>query len=342
MLTRMLGQTSWRRGWLVLAATGVAVAAGCSGPVSKSYEVHTGELSCEQANHYVHDTMLGMKMIITGFKLAKPGTPGYVRGKRSDGRGTTSGEVRIRCDVDGVHIVADSSGVGASQHEFERGIFLGVIGRGKLTVERKAGQITGLVKQEATGSVATGRSSAGSSAKPHSSGNTATSSEEVAAGVSVVFEPVHGFSTVLDFDADLSAAGILPVKVSITNGTKRVYEFDPSDIALREAGSRRRAYPLSASAAVERLLAYNRGMIAAGSAQPSSEVGPVEASAPSELGDVRAASRIIRERRLRGARLRPRDRVTGFLYYQVGNYDRARITLIDSATGETEGFIVEF
>lgn len=339
----MRERISWKPAWIAIVTAAFAVT-GCSGPVSKFYEIHTGELSCDQANRYVHDTMIGMKMVITGFKLAKPGSPGYVRGKRSDERGATSGEARIRCDVDGVHIVATSSGVGASQHEFERGIFLGVTGRGDLTVERERGEVTGLVKKDPAGPVGSGhtQSRGASQRRSSSSGKARVGSAEQPRGVSVVLEPLRGFSTVLDFEADLSSAGILPVKVSIVNGTKRIYEFDPSDIALREAGSRRRAYPLSPSAAVKRLLEYNRGVIASGAAQPSAETGPIAPSAASEIGDVSAASRIIRERRLRGARLRPRDRVSGFLYYEVGNYDRARITMIDAATGETEGFIVEF
>jgi len=326
----------------LVGVTAALIAAGCSGPVSKFYEIHTGELSCDQANRYVHDSMIGMKMIITGFKLAKPGTPGYVRGKRSDERGTMSGEARIRCDTDGVHIIAESSGIGSNQQEFERGIFLGVTGRGDLTVERGHEGKTSLVKKGQGPPLPPAQSrrshtNAGSSKK-----TTRGHGGAVSTGVSVTLEPVRGFSTVLDFEADLSAAGILPVKVSIVNGTKRIYEFDPSDIALREAGSRRRAYPLTPSAAVSRLLAYNRKILASGEAQPSDEEGPIAPSAPSEIGDVSAASRIIRDRKLRGARLHPQDRVTGFLYYEVGNYDRARITMVDSATGETEGFIIEF
>jgi hypothetical protein len=54
------------------------------------------------------------------------------------------------------------------------------------------------------------------------------------------------------------------------------------------------------------------------------------------------ASRIIRQRLLRGGLLRPGARFNGFLYYPVADYDRARIIMIDVATGETEGFIVDF
>ena len=40
--------------------------------------------------------------------------------------------------------------------------------------------------------------------------------------------------------------------------------------------------------------------------------------------------------------LRANGRFEGYLYFEVAEYDRARITMIDTATGEIEGFIVEF
>ena len=57
---------------------------------------------------------------------------------------------------------------------------------------------------------------------------------------------------------------------------------------------------------------------------------------------MRAATEIIPARVLKAAYLRPGEQISGFLYFETGAYDRARITMIDAATGETEGFIVEF
>jgi hypothetical protein len=137
------------------------------------------------------------------------------------------------------------------------------------------------------------------------------------------------------------------VKVTVENGTKRSYEFDPRDIQLRRRGSRRRVPPLSASQAVRRLVETNRRILEQAAAEMAMEgdgsAPPVvDPMAPSELGDVAAASRVLKARKLMGGLLRPSGRFSGFLYYQVDDYDRARITMIDVATGETEGFIVEF
>jgi len=161
-------------------------------------------------------------------------------------------------------------------------------------------------------------------------------------GVRVILEPVRGYATLLDFEANLSEAGILPVRVRVDNGTKRAYEFDPRDVVLRRAGSRDKAKPLSNSQAVAILKKANLAALGGSGAQLTDATGPGDPLSPSQLGDVRRAAEIIPERALRGKRLVPGDRVEGFLYYEAAEYDRARIIMIDSATGETEGFLVEF
>ena len=149
----------------------------------------------------------------------------------------------------------------------------------------------------------------------------------------------------LDFEADLSRAGILPVRVTVANGTARSYEFDPRDIVLRRAGSRRRAYTLSPNQAGRRLEDANREILVAQARKAVQEAGTevvLDPMASTALGDIRAAAKIIRERLLRGGLLRANGRFEGYLYFEGAEYDRARITMIDTATGETEGFIVEF
>jgi len=323
-----------------IAAVAVACCVAACTPVSKSYEINTGDMTCDEANRHVHDAVTGMDMTITGFKLARPGSPGYVRAVRERKGGTMTGDVTIRCDGAGVHIDASQGGVGQA-HEFERGVFLGVTGRADLEIVRDGRGISGVKKRE---DVTAARSSSSSATSGTGTGRPSApyGRAEQAAGVRVLLEPVSGFATVLDFEANLAEAGILPVKVTITNGTERAYEFDPRDIVLRRSGSRQRAYPLTPGEAVGLLHDRNRELIGAGKAQASGDMGPVAPTAASELGDVRAATELIPERVLRGARLRPRQTISGFLYYESSTYDRARITMIDVATGETEGFIVEF
>jgi hypothetical protein len=340
---------SWTRFPTLTAAIAIAltmfVTVSCA-PISKGYEIHTGEIGCEEANRLVHDALLGMRMTVTGFKVAKPGSPGYVSGSRVDNRGRMDGTVKVRCDPEAVHITANQSGIGGD--EFEIGVFLSVTGRAGLEVEREGRNDAGkLVKRSIpteSGSGATESSTMSGSRPPAATGSSRARarSEEKVVGVRVLLEPIEGYATLLDFDANLSAAGILPVRVQVDNGTGRSYEFDPQDVVLRRAGSRDRAKPLSGAQAVSILKQANLAALGASGAQPTAARGPGDPLAPSELGDVRRAAEVIPQRALRGGLLRPGDRIEGFLYYRAAEYDRARILMIDSATGETEGFLVEF
>jgi hypothetical protein len=349
--------------WVAGAVATAWVVLGSCTPVSKSYEIHTGDLTCDEANRDVYDAVIGMDMVVTAFKPARPGHAGYLQAKRDDPRGAMSGNVDIRCDPDAVHIVASQSGL-MGEHEFERGVFLGVTGRAGLVATREGRGIGALVKRSApagetagtgpgepaapgttpSSSSAPATTTAARSGSVETSASQPTRTRREVRGVQVKLEPLRGFASVLDFEADLSAAGILPVKVTVVNGTNRVYEFDPRDIVLRRAGSRERARPLTPTQAVDRLLATNAKVLGRGGGQAGAEAGagPVDARAASELGDVDRAADVIPERQLKAARLRPYQEVSGFLYYQVADYDRARVTMVDVATGETEGFIVDF
>jgi len=315
---------------------------GCT-PISKAYEIHTDSLSCDEANRFVYDALVGMKMTVTGFRPAKVGSPGFVRASRTDSTGTLAGTVHITCDAAGTHIVTDEEGLGTEQ-QLKRGVYLSVTGRAGLhKADEPAGAGSGTTAAAVdTGASASAGPAAGASAAPRSlsdggAGTPRLERTEKAAeqkvGVSVALTPVEGFATVLDFDADVSRAGILPIKVSIVNATDRSYEFDPRDIVLRVAGSRARAKPLTASEAV--------ALLATAARKADESAGEGQAGA-SELGDVASASKLIEEKEIRAARLRPGDHRAGYLYYPSGSYDRARVTMIDVATGETEGFLVEF
>ena len=70
---------------------------------------------------------------------------------------------------------------------------------------------------------------------------------------------------------------------------------------------------------------------------------PIRAAADgAELGDVAAAARLLREKTLVGGRIAPGAVRSGFVYFPLGAYDRARLLMIDVATGEAEGFAVDF
>lgn len=286
-------------GWMSWLAAGL-VAVGCT-PVSQSYQIHSGELTCEEANRVVYAAVEDMGMTVTSMRKARPGSPGKVHAVGGGEATVSEGEVTIRCEADGVHIEADEPGMTTS-HTFERGIFLSVTGRTGLIRE------SGELKRREQTAASPARAAAGR-------------------GVRVVLEPIRGFATVLDFEADLSAVGVLPVRVQVVNESSRAYELDPADVVLRASGSRRRVRPIPPQNVVDRL---------------DRALGDSSPQAASELGDVAAARGIVRSKQLQAATLGPGEQASGFLYFEAGLYDRARVTLVDVRTGELEGFLVEF
>jgi len=301
------------------------VSAGCVTPVSKGYEIHTTDLTCDEANRQAYAAVTEMGMQVSAFRPAKPGAPGSITASRSDERGRLGGSVDIRCDGGKVSIVANERGGFLGDKEFERGVFLGVAGRTGLEVVREGRYATGEMKRRDAPTAATeGATSAEVGAAPpqHSASDAAGSAAAASGGLDVEMVPLKGFAAILDFEADLSAAGVLPVKVSIVNGTRRAYDFDPATIAMRRRGAREQVEPLDADAAHERLTAAAAGGV--------------------QLGDIAAAERALREKALQGGRLAPGAQRSGFVYYPLGDYDHARLVMTDTATGEAEGFAVDF
>ena len=62
---------------LIVLICANALAAGCITPVSKGYEIHTADLSCDEANRQVYAALRDMDMEITSFTPAKPGQTGH-------------------------------------------------------------------------------------------------------------------------------------------------------------------------------------------------------------------------------------------------------------------------
>jgi len=297
-----------------------ALGAGCITPVSKGYEIHTADLSCDEANRQVYAALRDMDMEITSFTPAKPGQAGHVSAVRKSKTSPLAGDVDIRCEGDRVDIQADQRGDLLGDKQFERGVFLGVTGRADLEVVREGRLATGEVRRRTAESLPAQESTSALSPAP----STPRVSSPTAAGASldVQMEAVRGFASVLDFDADLGGAGVLPVRVSIRNGTRRAYDLDPTAVVLTVSGQRTRVAPLTPADAYARLAA--------------------EAGANPSLGDVNAARGLLAEKALAGGRLSPGASREGFVYFPLGDYDRARLSLIDAATGESESFVVDF
>jgi len=316
----MPGDSLCGRGFRVASVGVVVLVAGCVTPVSKGYEIHTGDLSCDEANRQVYAALRDMQMEITSFTPAKPGQPGRVSAVRKSGTNPLAGDVSIRCEGGRVDIEADQRGDLLGDKQFERGIFLGVTGRADLEVVREGRYATGEVRRRETDAAA------GQGAPPAQSGLSSPAAQPVppaasAGSLDVEMEALRGFASVLDFDADLGSAGVLPVRVSIRNGTRRAYEFNPAEIALSVSGQRTRVAALTPAEAYERVATAGRD---------------------GSIGDPQAARALLAEKALVGGRLSAGARREGFVYFPLGDYDRARLALTDAATGEVELFVVDF
>lgn len=306
---------------LIVLISATALNAGCITPVSKGYEIHTADLSCDEANRQVYAALRDMDMEITSFTPAKPGQTGHVSAVRKSDSNPLAGDVDIRCEGGRVDIQANQRGDLLGDKQFERGVFLGVTGRADLEVVREGRLATGEVRRRTAESAPAQESAVAQAPSPPLSTPRVAPLPAAGASLDVQMEAVRGFASVLDFDVDLGGAGVLPVRVSLRNGTRRAYELDPTAIVLNVSGQRTRVAPLTPADAYARL--------AAAGANPS-------------LGDVNAARGLLAEKSLAGGRLSPGASREGFVYFPLGDYDRARLSLIDAATGESESFVVDF
>ena len=145
-------------------------------------------------------------------------------------------------------------------------------------------------------------------------------------GAKFKIQPQLALETKLDFGEDLAAGGVLAVKVTIQNGSEITYKLDPAAIELRPREGSGRVAQLDLAAAAAKVSRASAEGLDPGIPGPSAQ----------------SIEDMLRKRALPGGTLKPGDRAEGFVYFPVGSYARARATLVDVETGESEGFLVEF
>jgi hypothetical protein len=145
-------------------------------------------------------------------------------------------------------------------------------------------------------------------------------------GVKFRIEPQLGLESKLDFGHDLGAGGVLAVKVVVQNGSDRTYQLDPRDIELRPLEGRGNIRQLRINDAAASIASATAGDVPEGAPPPNAS----------------AIETVLRQRALTGRTLKPGDQAEGFIYFKSGEYARARATLTDVETSESEGFMVEF
>jgi len=127
--------------------------------------------------------------------------------------------------------------------------------------------------------------------------------------LSVEVEPLLPSQAATEFGAELSTAGIAPVRLRIENRTARVLQFAPRRVRLvKQQGERTVPLPFA------------------------------EAGARMSAGTKEKMRRVLAS----DTEVQPGATYRGYLFFPAAAYRRATVILIDRANGEAEGFSVEF
>ncbi|MEO8604720.1 MAG: hypothetical protein ABI629_19280 [bacterium] len=260
---------------------------------STQWELNDRPLSCDEASRISYRTLEAMRFRVDAFEPAAPGKRGTIDASRvesgASGR-TQSVTTTIDCTPAGVTIEIHQNGILVQQLDLKRAFyqaFLNVQAMRSAQGELDAQMLTG----------------------------TAPASQQ-RRDLKVLVTPLRGQAAKLDFPFDFAAAGILPVRVEITNLTPLTYVLDVDEIRLARA-DRERIAPLTPAAAAASLAAKATQSAAA-------------------IADQLAT------RQLTSTSLAPGVQRQGYLYFPLADYRSARVVLTDKASGEDEGVRVEF
>lgn len=283
----------------------VALAAGllasCTTPLQQ-YRLQNLTLSCDEANRATYRTLEAMGFSVTEFRPATAAAPGVAKGVREasePGLGTQRVTVEIDCSSGATTLDAREDGRVLGKIDFKRAFFLSFT----------AGQAMEERRREAEERIAQGV------VKPPPERQ----------GVQVLLEPVRGQAAKLDFEIDLAAAAVLPIRIRIINPTDRRYTMRPDDVQLTRF-DRARVAPLTTSEAAARV---------------AEAKDPVTGAPVTDLGSEAVTER-LRRSRFTATRIEPHTEAKGYLYYPLAEYRRARVVLTEVESNETEGFVIEF
>ncbi len=241
----------------------------CSGCVARHVLLSEKGLTCVEAQRIAIATVRRMGYTITESTKATPGAPGMIIASREEGTRKRGLMVSVVCTTMGAEVEAQSDQGGLADLNFAS----------EFRRNFEAATI-----------------------------NRPPPRPPAESGVDVLLTPERG-SNVADFGVDLSAAGVLPVSVRITNRTPRTYRFRVKGVRLQ-------------TAAGERVAPLGTDRIAA-------QAGSDAASA-------------LQQKALRDRDIGPNETLTGFLFFPFNAYARARVELIDRQSDESEGFSIEF
>lgn len=283
---------------VAVAASASTTVLACT-PMHSQYVVRRNNLTCDQANRYAFRSMKTLGYTVTTFEPAALGRRGVLRGNKTEDASARAaggdGVVHITCDPTEVRLEAEQDQLLSQDLTFTRGFYLAFTGIADHATSETA------YAEERSGGVAEG-------------------------GVKFKIEPQLALETKLDFGEDLAAGGVLAVKVTVQNGSKITYRFDPGAIELRPRSGTDKIRQVDVHEAAQKIARAATADLDPGIAGPSAA----------------SIEETLRKRGLPGGILQPGDHVEGFAYFPTGSYARARATLVDVESGESEGFLVEF
>jgi len=268
----------------VLTAWSVGITlAGCSaiGPARVSEPM----LSCTEAMRIARIAVMRFGYTVRKVVDARPGVPGRVVGAKDTGWQASMGEgdtvvmlVTVTCTDAGADLEATTN---------------------ESFVERRT-----LPKRFAT---VVEKELAVKPIKPRIS-------NEPEQGLVVQVEPLRGRDAQVEFGANLTGAGITPVKIEINNRSPRRYEFHRKDVQLVTVG---------------------------GSREEPMQIGDATGRIATDVGAA-AGQSALREKEIQDGSIAPGGSLSGFLYFKASTYRRVRVVLTDVESQEEEGFSVEF
>ncbi len=279
----------------------VLLLAACSAPI-KQFELKDQPLSCDDANRLAYRTIEAMRFKVGEFQPGAPGQRGVIKASRTVSGSTgeiQSVTVAIDCTPTGADIDASEDGNWLNQMEFKRAFhhaFVNVVSMHQAQQQLDQNNLAG----------------------------TAPASQQ-RRDLKVIVAPLRGQAGKLDFAFDLAAAGVLPVRIDITNLTPRTYTLDVSAIRLTRADHERVA-ALAPRDAAAQVAGATRG-------DPPQPLTTLSRDAITDALTVRQFA---------AAEIGPGAEREGFLYFPLGDYVGARVVLTDKETGEDEGVRVEF
>jgi hypothetical protein len=275
--------------------------AGCNPPI-RQFDLENQPMTCDDANRIAYRTIEAMRFKVGEFEPAAPGQPGVIKATRTvSGKSaeTQNVTITIDCTPTGADIDASDDGVWFNQMEIKRAFHHA---------------FTNVVSMRAANQELDKENLAG----------TAPASQQ-RRDLKVLVEPQRGQAGKLDFAFDLAAAGVLPVRIDISNLTRGTYTLDVAAIRLTRA-DRERVEALTPDDAAARIA----------SARYGNPPQPVTTLSRAAIADA------LTLRQFAASEIPPGTEREGFLYFPLADYTSARIVLTDKETGEDEGVRVEF